>query len=256
MPSRPSRTRFVVFTTTRSGSTWFLTLLNGQPGVKAAGELFLWRSVRSEHAWLAQGYPERFVTRRHSLGRGRWRQVSRYLDELDIFFSDAASGGFKLMTAHLRKVPELALLLLLRRYRLIVLVRNDPFASVVSEMVALATNDPHGKTASKATARIRIDPDELLRRVRRRRAVLGALRAARHLWPWPAVLVDYDSLVLDQAAALSPVLEALGIPGPPVPVESPLKRRLTRPYSELIVNYDEVADALRSAGFSRAQESG
>jgi LPS sulfotransferase NodH len=245
-----------VLTTTRSGSTWLLTLLNGQSGVKAVGELFLWRGVRPEYAWIAEGDPERFVTRRSSLGRGRWRQIARYLDELDIFFSDAASGGFKLMTAHLRKVPELALLLLLRRYRLIVLIRDDPFASVVSEMVALATNDPHGTAAKKAAVRIELDPGELVRRVRRRRAILGALRAVRRLWPWPTAFVDYDALVRDQAAALAPVLEALDLSGPPVPVDSILKRRLTASYRDIIVNYDEVMAALRRAGLDGPKSNG
>jgi LPS sulfotransferase NodH len=244
-----------VLTTTRSGSTWFLTLLNGQPGVKAVGELFLWRSVRSEHAWLAEGYPERFVTRRLSLGRGRWRQVARYLNELDVFFSGAASGGFKLMTAHLRKVPQLALLLLLRRYRLIVLVRNDPFASVVSEMVALATNDPHGTADKRTTVRIEVDPAELVRRVRRRRMVLGTLRAACRLWPWPSALVEYDTLVRDQVGALAPVLCALGLPDPPVRVDSLLTRRLTT-YRDLIINYEDVTAALGRAGLAWMEAEG
>lgn len=242
--------RFFILTSTRSGSTWLLSLLNGQPGLRAVGEIFLWRPVRAEFEWLAEGYPERFVTRRAALPGPRPRQLLRYLDEVEASFATHAAGGFKLIVSHLRQLPELAALLLLRRYRLILLVRDNVFESTVSEMIALATGNPHGRAPAGPQAALRLEPAELVRRIRRRRLGIRAMRLAARLWPWPAVILDYDALVRDQEAALAPVLQMLGIAAPPRPVESPLTRRLARPYREIIANYDEVLAALGRAGLA------
>ena len=241
-------TRYFVLTSTRSGSTWFLTLLNGQPGVRAFGEIFLWRHVRPEMQWVAEGDPERFYSRRSALGLFRPRQLSRYLDEVEVVLDGNTAGGFKLIISHLRKVPELAVLLLARRYRLILLVRDNVFESTVSEMIALATNNPHGKAPSGSQKMLRLDPPELVRRIRQRRRGIRVMQIAQRLWPWPSVEVDYDELVRDQAAAMAPVLATLAVTGPPEVVASELTRRVARPYREIIENYDDVVSALRESG--------
>lgn len=241
-------TGFFVLTSTRSGSTWFLTLLNEQAGLRAHGEIFLWREVRPEFAWVAKGDPERFYTRRHALGSWRPRQLARYLDEVEQSLAGASAGGFKLIVSHLRKVPELAALLLWRRYRMILLIRDNVFESTVSEMIALATNAPHGRAPAEAPDAVTLDAREVVRRIRSRRRGIRAMHLAQRLWPWGSVVVQYEDLARDQTAALAPVLRLLGCPQPPRHVTSSLTRRITRPYSVLIRNYPEVAAALGEAG--------
>jgi len=239
---------FFVLTSTRSGSTWLLTLLNEQAGVRAYGEIFLWRDVRPEFAWVAKGDPERFYTRRHALGTWRPRQLARYLDEVEAGLSEASAGGFKLIVSHLRKVPELAALLFWRRYRMVLLVRDNVFESTVSEMIALATNSPHGQAPAEERPAVALDPAQVVRRIRRRRRGIQVMRLAQKLWPWGSVLVQYEDLARDQTAALAPVLRMLGSPQPPKHVTSILTRRITRPYSETIANYPAVVEALTEAG--------
>lgn len=245
------QTRFFILTSTRSGSTWLLTLLNGQEAIRAFGEIFLWREVRPEFAWVAEGDPERFYVRREALGRTRLAQMPRYLREVEGRMPLEGAGGFKLIVSHLRQVPELPLALLWRRYRMILLVRDNVFESTVSEILSTARNNPHGEAPSGAHPLITIDPRVIVARIRTRSRAIRAMRLVQRLWPWPSVVVDYDDLVRDQRASLAPVLRALGSAHPPQEVESRLTRRVTRPYREMITNTEEIFAAMRQAGLGR-----
>lgn len=243
-----AETRFFILTSTRSGSTWLLTLLNGQSGIRAFGEIFLWRAVRPEFAWVAEGDPERFFVRRKALGRTRLTAMPRYLDEVEAQARPGEALGFKLIVSHLRQVPNLLFHLLARRYRLILLVRDNVFESTVSDMISIARNNPHGEAPSGEHPPLVLDPAELVRRVRMRRRGIALMRLLERIWPWPSTVVDYDELVRDQPGTLGPVLRMLGSAAAPQLVESRLTRRITRPYGEIIANADEVFAALHAAG--------
>lgn len=241
--------RFFVLTTTRSGSTWLLSLLNSQPGVAAFEELFLWRRVRPEMAWLAEGSPERYFVRRETIGGSRLTRVLRYLREVEAHRPDAQSIGFKLMISQLHHAPDLLPLLALRRYRLILLLRANHFESVVSAMVVDQTDNPHGKDDQAGPRSLSLDPDELVRRIRVRRQRFLVMRAIKTLWPAPSIEVGYDDLVADQEGTVRGILRTIGVEQAPTPVQSPLTKRIRRPYSELIENFSAVATRMRQAGY-------
>lgn len=241
-------TRFFIITSTRSGSTWLLTLLNGQPGIRAFGEIFFWAAVRPEFAWVAAGNPERFFVRRKALGRTRLTALPRYLDEVEVQGGPCLAVGFKLIVSHLRQVPNLLVHLVARRYRLVLLVRENVFESTVSEIIANARNAYHGEAPPEEHPPIALDPAEIVRRVRTRRRGIRTMRLLQRVWPWPSTVIDYDDLVRNQSGTLEPVLRLLGSDAVPVLVESRLTRRVTRPYSEVIANAEDVFAALRVAG--------
>jgi LPS sulfotransferase NodH len=243
--------RFVVLMNARSGSTWLITLLNGQPGVAAYEELLMPHPVNPKYAWLAADAPDRFIVRRPKLPGPRPRKLNRYLAEVEAFRPGALSCGFKVNAVQFRGTPELLPILALRGYRLVVLVRNNVFESSVSQIAMRLGGDAHGREAAGDAPAMEVDPAEVVTRIHRRLRWIGAIRSVRRFWPWPSVEVAYEALVADQADALAPVLRAIGIDAAPVPVESPLKRRIARPYDEAIANYPAVAAAVEAAGLGR-----
>ena len=58
------KTRFVVFTTQRTGSTWLMSVLNNQDGVSGQGELFLPRPRSQERRWDSEFAWPRYVESR------------------------------------------------------------------------------------------------------------------------------------------------------------------------------------------------
>lgn len=242
--------RFFVLMNARSGSTWLITLLNGQPGVAAYEELLLPHPVKAKYAWLAEGAPERFHSRRDHLAGPRPLKFWRYLAEVEAHRAGMASCGFKINAVQFRATPELLPILAVRGYRLVVLVRNNVFESSVSQMMMRISGEAHGREAGDH-APVTLEPAEVLSRIRRRLRWIAACRTVRRAWPHPSAEVSYEALVADQGTALAPVLRAIGVDALPVAVESPLKRRIDRPYAEIVSNYAEVAAAVRGADLAR-----
>ena len=154
MPKAPEKNPFFALTLTRSGSTWLLTLLNGQDGVAAYEELFLPREVSDRYAWVADGSPERFFTRRSALRGPRPRKIWRYLDEVEQSSDGQRFVGFKLMLGQLRDVPELLPILALRGYRMVALVRDNLFDLTLVNELSLA-----GPVADEEPGRVSAWPD-------------------------------------------------------------------------------------------------
>jgi len=243
-------TPFFIFTMTRSGSTWFGSLLDQQPGVACYTELFLSRRVSASAAWLEEGSPERYFTRQTALRGPRPVRLWRYLSEVATHRPQTRAHGFKLIVGQLRQFPELLPILALRRHRMLLLTRENAFESAVSRLVVDAVGRAHSREALPEDLRITLDPAAVIDQIRQRRRALRAMRAMRRLWPAPSVELRYDDLRADRAAALTPALAALGIDAAPCLAESALTRRMTRPYAELIVNYDQLRDAMTRAGFA------
>lgn len=241
---------FFVLTLTRSGSTWLLTLLNGQDHVKAYEELFLPREVSARYAWVADGSPERFFTRRHALGGPRPMQLWRYLDELEESAGDQDTAGFKLMLGQFRGVPELLPILAMRRYRMIALVRDNLFEGAVSRVLLDMTGDAQSRKDAPQDRRVTIAPEAIVTEMKRRRLGLRLLRAIQRVWPAPSLVLRYEDILAEQGESLGRALRIIGSDRDPRVVTSPLKRRIQAPYSELIVNYDDVCAAVSAAGLT------
>ncbi len=242
-PARP----FVVLTLTRSGSTWLLTLLNGQDGIAAYEELFLPGEVRPEYAWVAAGSPDRFHIRERGLPGLRIRRVWNYLREVERSGAACRAVGFKLMLGQLSRVPEVLLLLALRRYRLLVLVRDNLFEGAVSRLVLEKTGDAQSRADAPADRRMVLDPDALIAQMKRRRRGVRILKVLAAVWPAPSLVLRYEDLVRDQRRGIEDVLSLLGIESEPKIVVSPMKRRISKPYTDIIANFDDVREAIENS---------
>ncbi|MBW3567447.1 MAG: hypothetical protein KY410_05720, partial [Proteobacteria bacterium] len=196
-----SRARnFIVLTTQRTGSSWLMDRLDHSPEVEGHMELFRF-DVRREPARAGTNdYPDeypRFVESRDTQARGRRPfAVFRYLRE---FYSQRRAVGFKLMYSQLRDYPEILPWLVWRRLPIVHLVRANHLDVVVSERLADATGHSHAveESASTAPVRLDLDPDYVLRKVRKLERQQRAMRRLFQALPNPLLEVTYETLCND-----------------------------------------------------------
>lgn len=244
-----SKVPFFIMSIPRSGSTWFLSLLNGQHRVSAYEELF-YRPAVTKYHW--EGSPPRFDQRRGELRGSRPRQIERYLQEIEDFAEDGHAFGFKVMIRECWRHAELLPLLVRRRYRLVCFVRDNAFAGAVSRLALAAGHEAHATEPGSLEMRLRLDPEVVVREIRKHRLGIRILHTAARLWPWPSMVVHYEALLEHQPETMQDILSLLGSSAPAVTVQSSLKKRVVVPYDTLIENAAEVAAYTAKAGLGSA----
>lgn len=247
--------RFIVLTTPRSGSTWFLDVLGGVPGTTVFAELFLPRRKPREDrsmSWRTAEYLDRtqrghplFCEASPRLGPRPWSVVT-YLDEV---YRRSGAVGFKVMYSNLVRHPELWAYVVSRRVRVVHLVRANLLDVVVSERVWRATRTVHRLAGEPEVAiePIRIEPVELVARIRRMRRRTSVMRSLLRICRVQVLEVRYEDLVRDPDA-FGAVCDFLCVDRVSLRPPSSLVKLVKQPASEMIRNYDEVTRALDAAG--------
>jgi LPS sulfotransferase NodH len=237
------KTRFVVFTTQRTGSTWLMSVLNNQDGVSGQGELFLPRPRSQERRWDSAFAWPRYVESRDRFGSLRPFSVYRYLR--DLYESDG-SVGFKLMYSQLRSFPEILPFLVREKIDVVHLVRRNHIDVLISFALKRQIGRAHVLSAADRPEdeTVELDTGTLLRDVRRLQ-FRGTLRLARirHFE------VAYEDLVVDPVH-FKPLFDFLQIPFEGAALDSAILRTRTGSQRDVLANYDEVREALAGSRFS------
>jgi LPS sulfotransferase NodH len=240
---RSTPTRFVVLTSPRSGSTWFVDTLNRAPGVAAYGELFQPGRMRP-FTWGAQGFPSYVVYRRE--GRGG---AAKYLGELFAGQEGAAAVGFKLMYRHAVEHPQAIAYLRLRRARVLHLVRRNGVDVAFSRAAIEARSYGHATDPSALEAvALTLDPAAVVADVRAHRRGIRIARTVIAASRAPRLEVSYEELCDTPGRALAEVAEFLELEAPPSVGTSTLRKQSAR-QGEGVTNLAEVRRALVEAGF-------
>lgn len=241
-----SNAKFVVLTSSRTGSTWLIDLLNLQSGVEAHGELFLnQRRLKPAIAGRAD-YP-RFIETRASPGLTRVSRVFSYLNRL---YRAPRTAGFKLMYAQLRRYPEILVYLAARRIRIVHLTRCNHIDVIISEEVARLTGSSHARVGTKNDVpRVRLDQTTLVDRIRKLGRKSRQAQLLVRFLGCPVLETTYEAL-LQGEQEFARILKFLDLSGPVAEARSNLAKRATGGHRDAIVNYDEVRQALISTPFS------
>jgi LPS sulfotransferase NodH len=205
--------RFVILTAPRSGSNMLVGLLEQHPGVRCFGEL-----MRQTPAWYATGEREpRPESVLHVFGALRDRYPdddARYADPygfVEAAYATSPGGshyGFKL---HLHQQPGFVDRLVAdRRYRLILLRRENVLAQYSSEKIAERTGQGAARVGDRVEqVKVRFDEDDFSRYreawTRAWSRLMDRVRRAGR----PALSVGYVELM---AGGVGRVLEHLGLP--------------------------------------------
>lgn len=235
-------TRFLIWTTQRTGSTVFWRTLDRHPEIEGHGEMFLPAMTREDAygAFLARSRWARLEAR-----TAPTRSVRRYLTELYSGGPGAAAVGFKLMYNHL--TPPLAAWIERERPRVIHLVRRNLLKMWVSRVAAEQRGLYHLEPEKAPPAdRVKLDPLTLVADLEK--IATEVERGAGFAESRGALPVAYEDMLADREATYARVFEFLGVAAW-APAEEPLRKINPDSLSELVENLDEVVDALQGTPF-------
>jgi len=238
--------KFVVLTSSRTGSTWLIDLLNMQKSVEAHGELFLHERRLTPAIAGREDFP-RFIEVHGIAQLTRLPRIVRYLNRL---YATPRTVGFKLMYTQLRRYPEILAYCAFRRIKIVHLTRLNKIDVIISDELAKTTGASHAHAGSvpgspqvhlRATS-IKGQIDRLCRRSTQAACLIK-------LSSCPSIEVHYESL-LESETEFMRVLDFLEVARPTSPVRSSLAKRGHQLHSEAIANYEEVRRELASTPHS------
>ena len=251
---------FLVLTTQRSGSTWFVDSLNNLEGVRAFGELLAaqkssgQKRIRFSKETLAyldsslNKYPK-FREVSDARFPARVKDLFSYLDKL---FAGPESTGFKLMYNQLRFFPELLVYLPRRNVKVIHLLRENYFAVEISRRVRDHTKIIHQIQGEGAIdlPKLVVDPVEFTNNLRNLDRNKKRMQAILRIFRLPTLEITYEGLVED-SGSFGKVCAFLSVDGGNCVPESKFVKVIRSDPAEVISNYAELKSHLGSTEFAK-----
>lgn len=232
---------FIVLTTARSGSSWFLDLLETHSALCVLGELFHPQVIYSARAIGEDGATSRLVARRDRDPMGFLSgHVYRGYE------SDVKAVGFKLFYQHVERLEATTLLngLVERKdVRVIHLVRRNLLHVYLSSEIAKKTQTWDHRISTET---VHVDVDDCLRFMEKKRVQRNRFS---HLFGGHKMLdVSYENLAKSTESELQRVWAFLEVPTVPF---SPGRHRKQerRSLSEIVENYEELREAVASTPY-------
>ena len=227
-----ARTRFVILCLGRSGSTHLGSLLDSHPDIRCFAEVL--------SATVQPGEPG-FVHSPHA-------RVVDYLDGL-LEGTVEPVAGFKLPMNSLRAHPEATDLFEDRRLKVIRLSRTNLLAQLVSRRLLAETSVAHSIYGSYGDARVHLRPRHALAALERMEADERVLDRVAE--PLPTHRITYEELAAGRG--LDELQGFLGVR--PQPLRSWFTKMRTRPLSDTVENWEELAAALAKTPYARFLEA-
>ncbi|MFC1452891.1 sulfotransferase [Verrucomicrobiota bacterium] len=250
--------RFCVLTTQRSGSTWFVDLLNSQPGACAYSEVFRQAELARRDAFFETRLnpPSRFLDYRRQARLVRPFSTWGYLRRLESFRPSARACGFKLMYNQLLALPELVPAFCLLGHRILHVVRLNPVDTAVSRAALISAPQPHSDREPGEPVQLDLDPAEFLSEIARIERNAARVRRLLRRLPLRVAEIHYERLCENACAELRRVLGFLdvAVTGEEVVLDSPFRKMIRGPRRKVIRNYDEIRRALAGTAFARYLE--
>lgn len=222
---------FIIVADLRTGSTLLSTTLDRHPEIRCYGELFHPRDL-----------PDNQIP-----GQDRHRASGEAVIERALGAANVHATGFRAMVFLplptqsqwadawdcLRRMEDLHVICLTRENRL------AQYASVQIAHRTGAYHPPPGDPLLRARHRptLRVDPGEFRSWMRERDDLYAKRRSL--LEGKPLLELTYEELVRNWEAATRGVQEFLG--APPIRLRPAKQKQESRPLSEVIINYDQVA---------------
>lgn len=244
-----SDTKFVVFTTNRSGSEWVMSTLNNFPDVSAHSELFLNRTRDLNNKWDADFAYPRFIESKKEGPRVRPFSVFSYLRT---FYGQPGKVGFKLMYKQLGAYPEILAYFMRHRIHIIHLVRQNHLDVMLSYAVKAKVGQSHLLAGQSAPDQLRVELDtkNLVRQLTWLEKQQNIARVLLRWFRLPHVEVTYEDLVRDQNFYFRRLSDFLAInSGEQIP-PSPLTRIRKGAHREIITNYEQIQELLMNSKFA------
>jgi LPS sulfotransferase NodH len=247
--------RAAVVATTRTGSTWFGSLLDSHPEIRFHGEIFnLERAAISAvlapgaylNEVLAGAGPQRVLAFKLLYHQARLAYLNGFLLEMEQGRPSQVDWRalFPVRPVMEKQVPELARAWDLIRdcgTRIIHLRRRNLLRRCVSHEILMATSRARWKGVPVAPlARVRLPADRLIESFEE--MVASAAEVDRFFTGNPRLVVYYEDLTADLATQCARALDFLAVRSWPLTCAT--RGRHRRTLRDTIENYDQVERAL------------
>jgi len=245
---------FWVLTQPRSGSTWFMQLLQRHPGIRTYGEVFLSTDRPRRAARPELEPPVRYGDFRRSSGTWRVRAAGRYLRLLRESAAEYDRVGCKLMYGHLLRNPELFASLVSGRIPVLHLIRHNTLDAVISGHIAHQSGRAHlrkGDVGHDVSCRVEVP--KIVALIARRDRKTRTIRRLLRLLGVAACEISYEALVRDLDRELERAIAFLGL-DPGRLADAPrtsegLQKIVTGRREDVIENYAELRAALTGTAY-------
>lgn len=251
--AEPNATSFAILGTQRTGTTLIRTSLSSHPDILCQGEVFNLgkQPYRDEGGYWH--YSRQSVGRRITSVINRTRSTEAYLDQL-YRGTGYAAIGFKLMLNQTHRRPYIWPLLLERGIKVILVERRNVLKTLVSRRTASRSGVYHvsqsfrrgSSVTSWTPKKISLATDTLI-------ADLDAISAERSRWEsklnnLERLLVVYEEYTADIQMGNKAMLDFLGVRY--MPISSDLQKVNPDRLEDIILNYDDVRNALKQSRYS------
>ncbi|HET6597169.1 MAG TPA: sulfotransferase domain-containing protein [Anaerolineales bacterium] len=245
MKGETAKTRFVILTSQRSGSTWLVSLLNQLNATTTYGELFLPR--KHVENWDADFAYPRFEEARGQIAGMRPLKVFRYLDSI---YQKRGAVGFKLMYAHLYRYPEILIYFWTHQVQVIHLVRKNALDFVISQALKRKIQKAHqlAGTPPLEDVQIELDPKTLIRRLQIRQRKIKRGQTILRFSGLRSIEIGYEDLQKDPSVFQS-LCRFLSIDTDSVIPQSRFQKIRSKSQEQIIKNYAEVKRVLEGTHF-------
>lgn len=208
--------KFIVLTQQRSGSTWFIDMLNNHPNCKAYSEPFV-VSGREDNSKLLDEmgliYKPTFSTFKKTTEQRRPFVTFNYLRTLDTEFNKYKSGGFKMMHSQIKDLSEVLIWILTKRYKIIRLERKNNFQKVMSNRIRKETQTAHIKADKERIRReVYIEPKTIVKDIKYQETQSRRLDFISNILPVPSLKITYENLKKDTHTTMNNVARFLKLP--------------------------------------------
>jgi len=248
---------FILLTTQRSGSTWFIDILNKTEGINAYGELFIplkggkkqtpvseltsLESRESEYSFILYQYLK--------FEWFRQRPFSVFL-YLNTFYGHGGHNGFKLMYSQLLFYPEVWLYILLNKISIVHLVRSNFLNIIISTQIRKITGIPHVDSgqAKILNPKIHLDPKKTINKLRWLNRNYWIARILLRMFNVQNIEIKYEDLQVNKIL-YQDVLQFLSVDDNHHVNESKFQKIVTKEHKDLITNYFELKAHLEQTRF-------
>lgn len=243
-------TKFVIFTTPRTGSTLLIKSLDSHPEVFCGGELFFFKGAIYHNEW-------RYPFLRLPIG-SKLNYLINYpkiflslKDFLNKFFSASEKGekarGFKLMHFQTFYTPGIFAYLKSNDVKVIVLIRKNILRNTLSDLRARATKVYHNeKGAADNIPKFKVNLEELGKKMRQIEGFNTQLeRASEGLNRKIVYYEDFENW----ETTMSGILQFIQVAD--IPVKAVSQKLNPEKLEDMIENYTEFCTWINDNGYSK-----
>ena len=173
----------------------------------------------------------------------------RYLNQL---YQREGHTGFKLMYQHIKERPMSLVYLLTKRVPVVHLIRRNQLRVMISLQVVLQQLPKWGFTMDEKPppmSPINLDTYSLIALMEEKYRRIDQVSRVLKMSRMPTVEVYYEDL-LSSSEEFNRVYEFLGLPPNKTDRASQYRQLITKPYREVLSNYEEVERTLADTPFA------